>query len=186
MVCDLAAVMSRSGEVELFTYHHHRRPDSFRDALPQLCGGARFVESAGELPRLGWSRSHGVVHLSLGCLRPKAPDDNLTGKAVRKKKKAEIRRPGLSAVRKGARWHRLSCHYAMRCIITSNLLNTLPKKGSVIEHTSSNSSKARNTLSRSWRFPTRKQTRPLRQCGNRRWDRTVNKFITKCLGGFII
>lgn len=103
-----------------------------------------------------------------------------------KKKKAEIRRPGLSAVRKDARWHGLSCHYAMICIITSNLLNTLPKKGSVIEHTSSNSSKARNTLSRPWRSPTRKQTRPLRQCGNRRWDRTVNKFITKCLGGFII
>lgn len=27
----------------------------------------------------------------------------------------EVLRPGLSGVRKGARWHRLSCHYAIIC-----------------------------------------------------------------------
>lgn len=73
MVCCHSVVMSGTSKLAYFPYHHHRRPDSFRDTLPQLCGGAWFVETPGKLPRFGWSASHGVVHRSLDSLLQKRP-----------------------------------------------------------------------------------------------------------------
>lgn len=49
---------------QCLTYNQHWCPDSLRDALPQLRGGARFVEPPGKLPGLRWSGSHGAAHLS--------------------------------------------------------------------------------------------------------------------------
>lgn len=49
---------------EPFSYHPHWRPDSLGDALPQLCGGSRFAETPGKLPRFQWRSSHSIAHLS--------------------------------------------------------------------------------------------------------------------------
>lgn len=107
--CRLYCMIIQSSSVcvqkRRFTHHQHWRPDSLRHALPQLCRGARFVEPPGELPRLGWSRSHAVSHLSSDSqvvrksrLVPSGGEEKQT------KKKAGILRSGLSDVRKNAPW----------------------------------------------------------------------------------
>lgn len=106
-LCHNSVVMSSTGELAYFPYHHYRRPDSFRDTLPQLCGGAWLVEPPGKLPRFGWSGSHGAVHLSLDSLLPKRPRWQTDSKIGDERNEV---RPRLSVVRKVARRHRLRCH----------------------------------------------------------------------------
>lgn len=157
---------SRTGELEFFTYHHHRRPDSFRDALPQLCGGARFVEPTGKLPRFGWSRSHGVVHLSLGCLLPKRPGWQVDSKGSDKKGWSPSPRAVRCAKRRTLAQIKLPLRYYMPLLLPISFWKKYPKTEVQWWKTLLRIFPKPGILCPVCGGPRRKQTRPLRQCGN--------------------